>query len=138
MTSEALKAMLQTPAALFAMMLLASLSNGFKQLLVVKQTGKPMTFWDYLSYAPETFGVIVGNVIAFALLIYIDQLNVASALAVGYGTNSVIDLLPGRRSVALKATPDDPTKLTPEKKAAIDAVASKSTDGGEPPLNPKP
>lgn len=107
-----LKQALSSPTALFVLMLLASLSNGVKQLLVIRQTGKPMTFLDYLAYWPETLGMILANVIGFVVLILTDQLNFASALGVGYGTNSLIDLLPGKRSVALKATPDDPSKIT--------------------------
>lgn len=92
-----LKQALSSPTALFVLMLLASLSNGVKQLLVIRQTGKPMTFLDYLAYWPETLGMILANVIGFVVLILTDQLNFASALGVGYGTNSLIDLLPGKR-----------------------------------------
>lgn len=111
MTADALKTLLSSPGALFVLMILASLSNGIKQLVVVKQTGTPMTVLGYLSYLPETFGTVIANVLAFVLLVMTDQLNFASALGVGYGTNSLIDLLPGKRSVALKSTPDDPQKV---------------------------
>lgn len=113
MTTETLKAVLSSPGALFTLMLLASFSNGLKQLRVVRQTGTPMTVLGYLSYIPETLGMVVANVIAFAVLILTDQLNFASALGVGYGTNSLVDLLPGKRSIALKSTPDDPAKIYP-------------------------
>lgn len=119
MTSEYLKSLLSGPSALFILMLLASLSNGLKQLLVVKQTGTPMDLWQYLAYWPETLAMIIANIMAFAVLILTDQLNFASALSVGYGTNSVVDLLPGKRSIALKATPDDPVKMTPDKLKSI-------------------
>ncbi len=102
---------LSSPLALFMLMVLASLSNGVKQLLVLKQTGTPMSFGKYLSYWPETFGMLIANLLAFAVLISIDQLNVASAIGVGYGANSLVDLLPGKRSLVLKSTPDDPDKL---------------------------
>jgi hypothetical protein len=126
MTADALKTLLSGPAALFALMLLASISNGLKQLLVIKQTGAPMNLWQYLAYWPETVGMLIANIIAFAVLILTDQLNFASALAVGYGTNSLVDLLPGKRSTALKATPDDPTKITPaEVKSAVDNTPEK-------------
>lgn len=110
MTPDALKTLLGSPPALFILMLLASMSSGLKQLLVIRQTGKPMSFLSYLSYWPETLGMVIANVIAFAVLILTDQLNFASALGIGYGANSVIDLLPGKRSLALKSTPDDPDK----------------------------
>lgn len=110
-TDSALKVFLSSPAALFVLMTLASLTNGLKQLAVLRQTGTPMSFGRYLSYWPETAGMMVANLIAFAVLVLTDQLNFASALAVGYGTNSLVDLLPGKRSLVLKSTPDDPAKV---------------------------
>ncbi len=111
-TDAALKLFLSSPAALFALMLLASMSNGLKQLLTVRQTGKPMSFGQYLSYWPETSAMVIANIIAFVALIMTDQLNFASALGVGFGTNSLVDLLPGtKRSLVLKSTPDDPAKI---------------------------
>lgn len=114
MTAETLKTLLSSPGALFIMMTLASVSNGLKQLLVIRQTGTPMSLASYLSYWPETISMLIANMIAFATLILTDQLNFASALAVGYGTNSLVDLLPGKRSMALKATADDPGKIPPK------------------------
>ncbi|MDP9089186.1 MAG: hypothetical protein M3O26_10665 [Pseudomonadota bacterium] len=112
MNSEsALKLFLSSPAALFILMMLASLSNGMKQLMVLRQTGTPMSFGAYLKYWPETTAMIIANMIAFAALVMWDQLNFASALGVGYGTNSLVDLLPGKRSIVLKSTPDDPAKI---------------------------
>lgn len=67
----------------------------------------------YWSYIPETMGALVANIIAFVVLVLTDQLNFASALGVGYGANSLIDLLPKGRSYALKQTPDDPSKIDP-------------------------
>ena len=115
MTLDAIKAYLSSPLALFAMMLLASFANGVKQLSVIKQTGQPMTCLMYWSHVPETVATLISNAMAFALLIMTDQLNFASALSVGYGLNSLADLLTkGGRSYALKVTPDDPNKVTPK------------------------
>lgn len=111
MTDSTLKILLSSPGALFVLMTLASFTNGLKQLAVLKQTGTPISFGRYLSYWPETTGMMIANVIAFAVLVLTDQLNFASALAVGYGTNSLVDLLPGKRSLVLKSTPDDPAKI---------------------------
>lgn len=110
-SDSALKAFFGSPYALFALMTLASLSNGLKQLAVLRQTGTPMSFARYLSYLPETLSMIFANVIAFVVLVMTDQLNFASAIAVGYGTNSLVDLLPGKRSAVLKSTPDDAVKI---------------------------
>jgi hypothetical protein len=107
----ALKLFLSSPFALLILMMLASFSNGVKQLLVLRQTGTPMSFAKYLSYWPETIAMMIANLLAFAVLISIDQLNIAAAIGVGYGTNSLVDLLPGKRSLVLKSTPDDPGKI---------------------------
>lgn len=114
MTTEALKAFFSSPLALLGVMLLASVGNGLKQIIVVKQTGKPMTFLEYWSYVPESLLTVISNVLAFAVLLMSDQLNFASAASVGYGLNSLADLLPRGRSLALKQTPDDPAKTDPK------------------------
>jgi hypothetical protein len=111
MTAESLKVLLSSPTALFFLMLVASVANGAKQVIVVKQTGQSMTCLQYWAHVPETLIAITTNVIAFWVLILTDQLNFASALAVGYGANSLADLLPKGRSYALKKTPDDPSKV---------------------------
>lgn len=115
MKIDALKLLLSSPLSLFALMMAASLLNGLQQLGVVAQTGKPMSVGSYLSYWPETLTVFIGNAIGFVVLVLMDQLNFASALGIGYGLNSVTDLLPGKRSIALKKTPDDPIKVLPTK-----------------------
>jgi len=108
---SALKALLSSPLSLFLLMMLASVSNGLKQLAVVNQTGKPMSYRLYLCHWPETLSTIVGNVLAFVVLMSFDQLNITSAIGVGYGVNSLTDLLPTSRSYQLKATIDDPVKV---------------------------
>jgi hypothetical protein len=115
MTVDSLKLFISSPLALFALMVLASVGNGLKQIAVVRQTGNPMKCIEYFGHIPETVTVMVGNVLAFILLLSTGQLNVASALAVGYGANSLADLLPKGRSYALKSTPDLPEKVTPPK-----------------------
>lgn len=114
MTAEALKAIISSPLALFALMILASIGNGLKQLFVGRQTGPSMTCKEYFGHAPETVLTLIGNIFAFILLLYFDQLNIASAIAVGYGANSLADLIPKGRSYALKQTPDDPAKVLPK------------------------
>lgn len=113
MTADTLRAYLGSPEGLFIMMLLASFANGMKQITVVRQTSAVMTCWAYWSHVPETLTVIVGNVIAFAILLLTDQLNYASALAVGYGANSLADLIPRGRSYALKLAPDKLNRTPP-------------------------
>ena len=111
MTLITIKEILSTPMALFLLMLFASALNGLKQLHTVRQTGTPMSFAKYWAYWPDTAGTIFANTIAFVLLIFLDQLNIFSALGIGYGANSAVDLLSGKRSYDVKATPDDPDKL---------------------------
>lgn len=105
MTAEELKAILETPAALLMLMLLASLVSALKQLVVAKQQGGSISLWTYLAYWPETITTIIGNLIAFATLILTDQLNFASALGIGYGINSVVELLrPNGRAGAIASS----------------------------------
>lgn len=70
-----------------------------------------MTFIEYWGHLPETLVTLISNLFAFAILLMSDQLNFASAVSVGYGVNSLADLLPKGRSLALKQSPDDPEKL---------------------------
>jgi|SRR6267142_3284917 len=109
-TDASIKLFLASPFALLILMMLASLGNGMKQLLVIRQTGTPMSLVQYLSHWPETVAMLITNLLAFAVLISLGQLNIAAAIGVGYGTNSLVDLLPGKRSLVLKSTPDDPDK----------------------------
>lgn len=114
MSETTLRTILASPLLLFLLMLIASVGNGAKQIAVVRQTSKSMKCSEYWAYWPETMAVLCTNVIAFWVLVLTDQLNYASALAVGYGANSLADFIPGGRSFALKKTPDDPTKLYPQ------------------------
>jgi hypothetical protein len=95
MTSEELKALLETPAALFVVMILGSIASMLKQLRDAKVNGGGMSFTGYLAKWPETLATLIGNCLAFALLIVTDQLNFGSALGVGYIANSASDLLRG-------------------------------------------
>ena len=106
-----IKLLISSPFALLVLMMVASVANGLKQLLVVRQTGTPMSLGQYLSHWPDTLAMLIGNMLAFITLIFMDQLNIVTALSVGYGINSVVDLLPGKRSFELKKTPDDPEKI---------------------------
>lgn len=115
MTADVLRAYLSSPTGLFVLMLLASIANGSKQLVVIRQTSNAMTCLQYWAHIPETLTTVIGNIVAFAVLIMTDQLNFASALAVGYGVNSLADLIPKGRSYQLKQTPDNPLKVnTPQ------------------------
>lgn len=97
MTTEELKILLQTPVALFVMMLIASILNAYKQ-----KAGSGMSIGEYLSHVPETAAMLLTNSIFFAVLILTDQLNYASALGLGYASNSLADLVrPGGRSTTV-------------------------------------
>lgn len=102
MTAEQLRVLIQTPGCLFLVMMLASFCNMLKQVADAHRNGTVITLAEYLAHWPETLGTIVANVIAFGVLIVTDQLNFASALGVGYGANSVVDLMrSGGRSASL-------------------------------------
>jgi hypothetical protein len=115
MTLATTQSFIASPAGLFILMLLASIANGAKQLAVVSQTSVPMTCMQYWSHVPETLAMLAGNTVAFVILLMTSQLNYASAIAVGYGLNSLADLIPRGRSYALKSAPDDPLKQQQEK-----------------------
>ncbi len=109
LTAEQLKDLLQTPRYLFFLMLLASFGNMLKQKGDANRNGNTVTLAQYLGHWPETFAVLIANVIAFVALIMTDQLNFASALGVGYGVNSLADLMrPGGRSASLQTVEPKP------------------------------
>lgn len=93
MDTVTLKEILSSPLGLLALMLAASLLGGIKQIVIAKQSGVKVTLGEYFQYWPETIAVLIGNVLAFVVLILTDQLNFASALGIGYGVNSAADLL---------------------------------------------
>lgn len=110
-TRDGLKALLDTPLVLFAVMLIASATNGLKQVRTAHKSGSEMSFMEYWSHWPDTLATLMGNALAFAALILFDQLNFAAALGVGFGVNSITDLLPGKRSNALaQSTTKDGTE----------------------------
>jgi hypothetical protein len=113
MTAGEIQAFLGSPVGLFIIMILASVVNGSKQIVVARQTSVTMTCWQYWSYLPETLTTLAANVLGFVVLLFTDQLNFASAIAVGYGLNSLSDLIPKGRSYALKRSVDDPAKVNP-------------------------
>jgi len=93
MDTEHLKLIMASPVALFALMLLASVGSALKQLSVARRNGASMSCKEYLLHWPETSSTLIGNVLALAVLLHFDVLNVASAIGVGYGVNSLSDLL---------------------------------------------
>lgn len=102
MSAEELKVLLSTPAALFLVMLLGSLTNMLKQISDAKKNGASTSLGSYLAHWPETAGTIITNALGFLTLVVTDQLNFASALGIGYAANSAADLLrSGGRSASL-------------------------------------
>lgn len=99
MSIDQLQALLQTPLALFIVMLLASLASALKQ---IKDTTLPLS--SYLAHWPETVAAVIANVLGFLVLVETDTLNLASALGLGWMSNSAVDLLrTGGRSAAVAA-----------------------------------
>lgn len=104
MTAEELKVLLQTPLALFVVMILGSLANAMKQVSDGKRNGGDVSFGAYLSHWPETISTLIVNVLGFLTLAVTDQLNFASAIGIGYAANSAADLLrTGGRSAAINS-----------------------------------
>lgn len=104
MTADQLKHFLQGPVPLFGVMLFASFLNMLKQLADARGNGGTTTCREYLVHWPETITTLGGNVVMFGVLLLADQLNFAAAAAVGYGMNSLSDLIrPGGRSATLNS-----------------------------------
>lgn len=102
LTTTDLKASLDSPLVLLGLMYLASIASALKQLIVARQAGTRVTCMRYLRYWPETAVTVLSNLLAFMVLVTFDQLNLASSLGVGYGINSITDLIrPGGRSSGL-------------------------------------
>ncbi len=107
MTAEEIKLLLSTPAALFLLMLLASLGSAFKQMLDARRNGASVGPKDYfITHWPETLWMLGTNAGAFITLIFTDSLNYASAIGIGYLANSAADVFTkDGRSSSLKTTP---------------------------------
>lgn len=102
MTGDQLKHFLEGPIPLLGVMLFASSLNMLKQIVDARRNGSTMSCSEYLGHWPETLTTLAGNVLVFGVLVMSDQLNFASAIATGYGLNSLADMVrPGGRSAAL-------------------------------------
>jgi hypothetical protein len=102
MTPDELKTLLSTPIALFVIMLLGSLASVLKQIADAKKNGAEVTLGSYLAHIPETASALILNVLGFLTLVVTDQLNFASALGVGFASNSAADLVrTGGRSLTV-------------------------------------
>lgn len=104
MTTEHIQELLRNPLVLLAAMYGATLVSMLKQIVAARRDGlKVPGPKEYIfTYWPETMFSIFGNAIAFATLIETNTLNLASAVGIGYATNSVADLLRhGGRSAAV-------------------------------------
>ena len=90
MTAQQLTDLLSNPLVLFLVMIAASLGSGFKQVYEAKRAaGVEMTMGDYLTHWPETLITLGGNIGLFFTLAATGQLNLASALGLGYAANSL-------------------------------------------------
>jgi len=93
MTAEQLKLILSSPLALFLLMYVGSAVSALKQIVAARRGGVDLKCSEYIAHWPETLVVIFSNLLAFAVLIETNTLNLVSALSVGYGLNSLADLL---------------------------------------------
>ena len=114
MSLEAVQEALKNPLILLAAMYAAMAVSMLKQITAARRDGlKVPGVSDYLvTYWPETAFAVFGNALAFATLVETGTLNLASAVGIGYATNSVADLIRhGGRSSAIagmKYDPDQP------------------------------
>ena len=65
MSADELKTLLSTPAALFLVMLLGSLTNMLKQISDAKKNGASTSLGSYLAHWPETVGTVITNALGF-------------------------------------------------------------------------
>ena len=70
---------------------------------------------EYWSHWPDAMATLIGNGLAFVVLIVTDSLNFFSALGIGYGVNSLTDLLPGKRSDELLQSSVQPSPTQSKK-----------------------
>jgi len=110
MTTETLKHLLEHPLILLAAMYIATALSAVKQIVSARRDGivVPTCLEYFGKYWPETVTAILGNGLAFAVLIATDTLNLSSALGIGYATNSLADLLRSGGRSATMAGKDAP------------------------------
>jgi hypothetical protein len=102
MTVAQVQAWLNTPLALLILMLIASIVSAWKQIADANRNGAEVTWAAYFAHAPETVTMLLTNILAFAALINTNQLNFASALGIGWISNSAADIIrSGGRSASL-------------------------------------
>jgi hypothetical protein len=100
MSLEEIKVILETPVALFVLMIFGSIVSMAKQIKDARNNGATLPVSDYL-LSIDTFIGLGANVIAFIGLIMTDTLNWTGALAIGYALNSAADIRSGGRSAAI-------------------------------------
>lgn len=108
-TTDDLKHILENPLVLLAAMYIATALSAVKQIVAARRDGieVPTCVQYFSKYWPETLTAVLGNALAFATLIATDTLNLASALGIGYATNSLADLLrSGGRSATMAGKPE--------------------------------
>lgn len=93
-TREEMVTVLNNVWVLYALMLLGTLGSMLKQVGVAKQEGSTASVADHVLRLKEGAYVWIANTLAFAALIYGDQLNFASAVGIGFALNELVDLDP--------------------------------------------
>jgi hypothetical protein len=83
-TADDIKGILETPVALFVLMLLGSAGSILENAVDANKAGTPYTF----SWA-ETLLMLGGNGAGFLVLLMSDQLNFAAVILGGYTANSL-------------------------------------------------
>src|SRR5688572_10831780 len=82
-TTDQIKSILETPAALFVLMLVGSVGSILENVVDANRSGK-----SYVHSWPETLLMLGGNGAGFLVLLMSDQLNFASVILGGYTANS--------------------------------------------------
>ena len=76
-------------------------SHVLKQIIQVRQTDETLHIGAYLTKYPYQMTLmLVGAIVAFIVLLEMNQLNMASAFMGGYMANSVADIVGDRSALA--------------------------------------
>lgn len=106
-TAQELRAFVEQPLHLLAVMYLGALGSALKTVGTARRAGSDVTLWQYLGYGPETTAAAIAVLFAWLTLLFTDQLNFAAAAAYGAIANTGADILRAKGRTAALA-PDQP------------------------------
>lgn len=107
-SNEEWKAFMAKPGFLLIVMYLGALASALKTVKTAQRDGSDVTLAGYFTSWETIVAAIIAVPIAWAGLLYGDQLNFAAAAAYGAVANTSLDVLKsGGRSSSLQTTTED-------------------------------